>query len=185
MLWIAFAIGLAACPFSGKAGGDGRGCPHHTRARPRRLSEAGLLNEGKGCWGLCNKTAGNCTYCGTGQCCRQTDYSFGVPGCELAKDVVGARCGLWQGDPSAVGLKNEGLACLGHCNNIPGEGCVYCGAGQCCRKSDADRCLPGCEGAGTIGLPPAPQSQCGHWAIHDDAAVDPFSCVPASSARCS
>ena len=176
-----FLIVLAAeaaaktCPMSGSVG---RECP---MVRGRDLqAPTGLLNEGRGCWGHCESTAGNCSYCGTGQCCRRQDYDFGVPGCELATNVTGARCGLWQGDPNDIGLKNEGRACMGHCDNTPGGGCVFCGTGQCCRRLDADRCVPGCELAGAIGPVPAPQSQCGNWALHDDAALDPLFCVPAA-----
>ena len=167
---------------SGRKGSD---CPFAKHRRGLQ-SSTGLLNDGKACWGHCNRTAGNCPYCGTGQCCRRHDYDLSVPGCELASfgeaqlvNVTGARCGNWKGDPNAVGLKNKGKACMGHCGGTPGGGCAFCGTGQCCRPWDADRCVPGCELAGSIPAPPAPQSQCGFWAVHDDAALDPLFCVPA------
>ena len=122
----------AVCPMSGR---KGSGCPfakHHRRLE----SSAGLLNEGKACWGHCNSTAGSCPYCGTGQCCRRKDYDLSVPGCELAsfgegklENITGARCGDWEGDPNAIGLKNKGKACMGHCG-APGGGCAFCGTGQ-------------------------------------------------------
>ena len=84
---------LAVCPVSGQSSG-GKSCPFANR----RLDEgSGLLNEGKGCWGHCDLKGGDCAYCGTGQCCRRADYDHGVAGCELARDVVGARCGAWRG----------------------------------------------------------------------------------------
>ena len=140
-------------------------------------AEPGLLNAGKGCWGICNKTAGPCDYCGVGSCCRQQDYDLGVVGCELANNITGARCGNWS-HAGQDWLKNEGRACLGSCGEEAlGGGCTFCGTGQCCRAFDADRCTPGCEAAGAIGPVPAPQSQCGNWWVHDDAATDPLSCV--------
>jgi hypothetical protein len=66
------------------------------------------------------------------------------------------------------------------CNGTPGGGCTFCGAGQCCRRFDAERCVAGCELAGSIGPVPAPQSQCGNFWVHDDAAIDALSCVPAT-----
>ena len=106
--------------------------PTHEAAHVRRLSEffdeahvsafpadidpyagAGLLNAGNGCWGHCG-AAGNCSYCGTGQCCRQQDYDHGVAGCELANNITGARCGFFS-HPNQDWLKNDGRACIGHC----------------------------------------------------------------------
>merc|ERR1719384_1921192 len=61
----------------------------------RRLRiQGGLKNEGSGCWGHCDRTPGNCTYCGTGQCCRAIDFVNRVPGCELAQNMGNApKCG--------------------------------------------------------------------------------------------
>ena len=79
-IFLLFVSSVAVCPFSGRAAGAAFGphgsfpCPglHH---RSRKSETAtGLLNEGKPCWGPCNQKAGNCEYCGTGQCCRKTDY---------------------------------------------------------------------------------------------------------------
>ena len=107
----------------------------------------GLLNEGKGCWGACGKTAGDCDHCGTGQCCRPQDFADGVPGCELAHAIErGSRCGAWAGEPPA-GLRNEGKSCSGHCPDGFGADCAFCGgwdgvpdgSGQCCRLVDGQR----------------------------------------------
>jgi len=87
----------------------------------------------KNCWGFCNKVAGDCEqYCGTGQCCRRVDYENGVDGCELARDVIGAKCGRFRGE-RVNRLRNEGNACIGDCDHQPGD-CEYCGTGQCCRQ---------------------------------------------------
>ena len=168
---IAAAIGapraFAACPFASGlfAGEDDNGIDmptsHDHEFLRRALEPDGLLNEGKGCFGFCNKTAGDCDYCGTGQCCRSSDYSNGVEGCELAKDVIGAKCGLWKGEPPD--LRNEGLACFGACDNTAGD-CGYCGiSGQCCRKIDGERCVPGCELAALNWIEGGPASQCGYF----------------------
>jgi len=126
-----------------------------------------LLNEGKGCWGHCNKQAGDCDYCGTGQCCRQIDYENGVEGCELAETANGARCGAYRGDtPQEDRLRNEGKACFGHCDQQTGD-CDYCGTGQCCRKSDGERCVVGCEMAALNWLEGGPASRCGNFANPD------------------
>merc|ERR1712157_387567 len=92
----------------------------------------GLLNEGKGCWGHCDSKAGNCDWCGTGQCCRKSDYENGVDGCELASQVTGAKCGLFQGEKEQ-GARNVGKACRGKCNPNKIGNCEWCGTGQCCR----------------------------------------------------
>ena len=124
----------APCPFSGRAVGK---CPGRAAsasqdidaedeeqaapARGRQLfgfptqhdpyAGPDLLNAGKGCWGLCNRTAGPCAYCGAGSCCRQSDYDLGVPGCELANNITGARCGNWS-HPVQDWLKNQGTEWL-------------------------------------------------------------------------
>jgi len=167
----------AACPFANSGS---------SLVRRRRISQfpdidpykgEGLLNVGKGCWGHCDLKAGNCSYCGTGQCCRQQDYDHGVTGCELANGVTGSRCGhFWH--PNQDWLKNKGRSCSGHCDAFGGE-CGFCGSGQCCRQVDSERCVPGCEAANMMSSGPA--SQCGNWWVHDDAATDPFSCVPVMS----
>lgn len=102
-----------------------------------------ILNEGKGCWGHCDRVAGDCDYCGTGQCCRKIDYDNGVEGCELAKDVIGARCGNFRGE-AEKGLRNEGKACRGNCGGQSGD-CDFCGTGQCCRQVDGTSGVEGCE----------------------------------------
>lgn len=118
------------------------------------------------CFGHCDRTPGNCSFCGTGQCCRKTDYNNDVPGCELASDVRGSECGYFRGE---VGLKNEGGACWGHCGSKPGN-CSFCGTGQCCRQVDGERCEPGCELAGSV----TGGAQCGNF-------VSSAGCVPVSS----
>lgn len=124
-----------------------RNAPPSSEVTDRRFLLEGLLNEGKGCWGACAKTAGDCAHCGTGQCCRPQDYTNGVVGCELADAIEsGSRCGAWAGDPPA-GLRNEGRACAGSCPDGFGADCAYCGgwdgvadgSGQCCRLVDAER----------------------------------------------
>ncbi len=170
---------FAGCPFaSGLFGGkaedsDTRSGNHFRKAMPaahhqflRRMEplNEGLLNEGKGCWGFCNKTAGDCDYCGTGQCCRDADYRNGVEGCELAQGLIGSKCGHWRADLEPT-LRNEGLACFGACDNTAGD-CDYCGNGQCCRLIDGERCVPGCELA-VINWVEGPASQCGLFASPD------------------
>lgn len=127
----------------------------------RRLDD-GLLNEGKGCWGHCGSMPGDCAYCGTGQCCRASDYRNRVPGCEGAEGIVGSQCGAWRGEFPDV--MNVGLSCFGACGNEPGD-CDYCGiAGQCCRPVDGERCVPGCELAFTDAwIEGGPASQCGEF----------------------
>ncbi len=119
------------------------------------------MNEGRGCWGRCNLQAGDCDYCGTGQCCRKSDYENGVDGCELAADIRGAICGNFRGEAEER-LRNEGKACMGHCNSELGD-CDYCGTGQCCRLIDGERCEPGCELASIKWLEGGPGSQCGDF----------------------
>eukprot|EP00931_Biecheleriopsis_adriatica_P017728 TRINITY_DN12603_c0_g2_i1.p1 TRINITY_DN12603_c0_g2~~TRINITY_DN12603_c0_g2_i1.p1 ORF type:complete len:980 (-),score=132.53 TRINITY_DN12603_c0_g2_i1:112-2691(-) len=65
--------------------------------------ELGLKNEGRACWGFCNRTAGHCVFCGTGQCCRRRDGEMCVPGCELASALNHTRpvCGNFQSEPEA------------------------------------------------------------------------------------
>lgn len=137
--------------------------PPLSKQEQRRLqTDDGLLNEGKGCWGWCDETAGDCPqYCGTGQCCRDADYRNGVPGCELAQGVVGARCGLFAGELEP--LRNIGLACSGRCDNTYGP-CDYCGPeGSCCRLADGNNCVPGCELAVARWMVDGAGSQCGDF----------------------
>ena len=122
----------AACPYANEfrdlLGINKAKAPHRLR-RPtaaqtttnqqqndRLLEEDGLKNADKGCWGHCDKQAGDCDYCGTGQCCRRVDYATGVEGCELANNVSGAKCGAFRGEAVET-LKNEGKACRGRCNH--------------------------------------------------------------------
>lgn len=127
----------------------------------QRTLQEGLINEGKGCWGRCNRIAGDCDYCGTGQCCRLRDYETGVDGCELAFEVTGPVCGAFRGVPEER-LRNEGKACMGHCDRKPGN-CDYCGTGQCCRRVDNVNGVPGCELAteSMVDWDNGPASQCG------------------------
>ena len=138
---VLFTSAVAVCPFSGRNFGAPSNpdasfpCPGLLGHRSRLSDSAtGLLNEGKGCWGHCNKQAGDCDYCGTGQCCRKVDYDKSVPGCELAGEVTGVECGAFKAD--SYGLKNVGEACWGHCGTKAGGNCTFCGTGQCCRQTD-------------------------------------------------
>jgi len=136
---------------------------HHQFLRRMETESDGLLNEGKGCWGHCDKTAGDCDYCGTGQCCREVDFRNGVEGCEMAQGISGARCGNWKNSTLEPTLRNEGLSCWGACDGSAGD-CDYCGNGQCCRRVDGDRCVPGCELAATnANWIDGPGSQCGYF----------------------
>ena len=168
---------------------DGHSSQPFNRNDPRSLQD-GLLNEGKGCWGFCDSTAGNCAYCGTGQCCRSTDYQNGVPGCELAYQIVsGSRCGAWAGDPP-IGLRNEGLACSGKCPDGFGADCAFCGgwdgipngSGQCCRVVDGERGVPGCElAAWGLPDPEGPSSQCGAYKDLNESNDEPSPPNPPST----
>jgi len=124
--------------------------------------EDGLWNAGRGCWGNCNFQAGDCDFCGTGQCCRERDYENGVVGCELAINIKGAICGSFRGEAEER-LRNLGKACWGHCNGIAGDCPGFCGTGQCCRRVDGERDVPGCDLAGVNWLEGGPGSQCGEF----------------------
>lgn len=61
----------------------------------------GLLNEGVSCGGPCGITdgeePGDCSFCGTGQCCNENDWWRGKFGCELSENVTGTSiCGLFD-----------------------------------------------------------------------------------------
>jgi len=58
----------------------------------------GLQNEGVNCGNICRgdgprAMGGNCSFCGTGQCCQRIDWYRGVPGCEKAENQQQAVCG--------------------------------------------------------------------------------------------
>jgi len=153
----------AGCPFSAKTAGAGP-CPFRSLLQVPAAAAASetpttLRNGGKACWAHCDRKAGDCLYCGTGQCCRKKDYDASVPGCELAHDVTAATCGAFKAE--SYGLKNQFEACMGHCGNTPGD-CTYCGTGQCCRRIDGERCVPGCELAATNWVD-GPGSQCNNF----------------------
>ena len=182
---------FAACPFmsglfSGGMGEDDAKMPadHHHHQFLRRMEPSaadGLLNEGKGCWGHCDKTAGDCDYCGTGQCCREVDFRNGIEGCETAQGISGARCGNWRNSNLEPTLRNEGLSCWGACDDSAGD-CDYCGNGQCCRRVDGDRCVPGCElAATTANWIDGPGSQCGYFKDETTPCEPTVSAPPANN----
>eukprot|EP00755_Sulcionema_specki_P020378 Sspe_Gene.71762::Locus_42639_Transcript_1_1_Confidence_1.000_Length_16151::g.71762::m.71762 len=98
-------------------------------------TSTGLDNAGQACWDACGNSGGQCSFCGTGSCCRK---NYNDPGCDGSRGCDTFHCCV---DPSAStpvpsGLKNAGLECMEECGQ--GGPCGWCGTGSCCRKGRGD-----------------------------------------------